>query len=168
MNAAAWERLRSLQVADVMQTQVVTLHAYQTMTEAAQVLLEHNITGAPVVDEQGRVVGILSAVDFVRSKAQENLACSTQLSPLEFRTVHDEQTSTWCLEPVESDRVQAHMSQPVHTIAPHAPLAEAARIMCTQHIHRLVVIDRHGFPIGVLTSLDLTAALMQAVEEATG
>ena len=42
---------------------------------------------------------------------------------------------------------------------------EAARCMCKEHVHRLIVIDSSGAPVGVLTSLDLVSAWVGAVEE---
>ena len=163
---AAWERLRTLRVGDVMHTQVVTLEPHQSMAEAAKVFLQHGISGAPVVDGQGRVVGILSAMDFVRRQARAATRPATGLSPLEYEVVHDEPCGPIHIQEVEEDRVGTHMTPAVQTIAADAPLVEAARTMCLEHIHRLVVLDQHGAPQGVLTSLDLVAALMQAVDEA--
>jgi predicted transcriptional regulator len=46
-----------------------------------------------------------------------------------------------------------------------ATLLHAARIMCDQHIHRLIAVDRIGRPEGIVSSLDVVAALVQAVDE---
>ena len=51
---------------DLMQTDVTTLSAEDTITEAIRVFEEERIHGAPVVDGQGRLVGVLSASDIVK------------------------------------------------------------------------------------------------------
>jgi predicted transcriptional regulator len=57
------------------------------------------------------------------------------------------------------------MSALVQTVGPDRPLTEAARLMCHNHIHRLLVLDAQGRPTGVVTALDIVAALINAVEE---
>lgn len=146
----------SLRVQDVMTRNVVTVMANNTMAEAADVLSEHYITGAPVIDDKGCCVGVLSSTDFVHSKAEElegskgigNFLCSRHPSGL------------YSIDEVRHDLVRRHMSQAVQTIDENAPLLKAARCMCREHVHRLIVLDERGAPVGVLSSLDLVAAII--------
>ena len=64
MNSAI-ERLLSLRVTDIMTRRVVTVSPDQKMSEAARLLIEKRVTGAPVVDAEGKCVGILSATDYL-------------------------------------------------------------------------------------------------------
>jgi predicted transcriptional regulator len=148
--------IETLRVQDVMTRNVVTVMANNTMAEAADVLSEHYITGAPVVDNQGRCVGVLSSTDFVHSKAEElegssgigNFLCSRHPSGL------------YSIDEVRHDLVRRHMSQAVQTIDERGTLLQAARCMCREHVHRLIVLDERGGPVGVLSSLDLVAAII--------
>src|SRR4051794_8591487 len=79
---AVLDRLQSLRVAVVMNSHLVPLFSHQTMSEAAAVFLEHHISGAPVIDEHGRCIGILSAADFVAHQ-REQPAEATSISPTE-------------------------------------------------------------------------------------
>ena len=157
----ALEKLTSLQVADVMTTPVMTVGANSTMSEAADVFTEHKISGAPVVDEQGRCVGVLSASDFVHSKAEElegrqhvgNFLCSRHPSGL------------YSIDQVRQDLVRQHMTPAVQTMDSATPVLTAARCMCQEHVHRLIVVDERIAPVGVLTSLDLIEALVSKLED---
>jgi len=162
--ATALDRLRSLRVADVMNRQVVPVQAQQTMSEAAELFVSRRISGAPVVDEMGRCVGILSAADFV---CRESAAAhgSTFHAACEKAVVRQSPNGPWVIQDVLSDRVSAHMTPAVQTVDSNSPLVEAGRIMCTQHIHRLPVLDAAGHPLGMLTSLDIVAAFVTAVDE---
>ena len=91
---------------------------------------------------------------------------SSSLSACEKPIVRDRPDGIWCFEDVYQERVVAHMSRALQTLDAHTPIAEAARIMCAEHIHRLPVLDEHGHPVGMVTSLDIAAALVQAVDEA--
>jgi CBS domain-containing protein len=162
--AAVLDRLQSLRVSDVMNRQVVPVGVHQTMREAAAIFVQHHISGAPVVDEEGRCVGVLSAADFVhrdRPTGQE----TTTLAAGETAVVRHTPNGPWELQDESPDLVSAHMAPAVQSVTAQTSLVEAARMMCTQHIHRLPVLDAAGHPQGMITSLDIVAAVVQAVEE---
>jgi CBS-domain-containing membrane protein len=144
MNSAI-ERLLSLRVADIMRRNVMTVSVDATMTEAAQCFLRREVSGAPVVDQREQCVGVLSAVDFVRREVQS--CCGRAASRN------------------GEDCVRSYMSPSVQSIDNDATLIDAARAMCGNHIHRLPVLDRDGSVVGVISSLDLVAAVVHAIEE---
>lgn len=148
--------IETLRVRDMMTRNVITVMANNTMAEAADVLSEHYITGAPVIDEQGRCIGVLSATDFVHSKAEELEDRNDVGHFLSSR----HPSGLYSIDEVRHDLVRRHMSQAVQTIDEDAPLVQAARCMCREHLHRLVVVDGRGAPVGVLSSLDLVAAMV--------
>ena len=140
MNSAI-ERLLGLRVADIMSRNVVTATPEQKMADVARLLIDKNVTGAPVVDAEGRCMGILSATDYVRFQCQ-----SGKTGPSE--TV-----------------VREHMSLAVHTISESETLVQAARRLCQAHIHRLPVVAADERVVGWISSLDIVAALINAIEE---
>lgn len=162
----AFERLLSLKVADVASPEVVQISSHDAMTRAAKTLLDHSISGAPVVDEHGWIVGVLTAFDFVRR------ACccdSPGIAPAGSNALSvDDADRPLCVEDLPHDMVSRFMSSGVQTIAAEAGLLEAARIMCATHVHRLPVMDEQHRPCGVVTSLDIVAALVNTVEEQQG
>ena len=164
MNSAI-ERLLNLRVGDVMTRSVVQIPAHQTMGAAAQLMIDHEISGAPVVDEEGRCAGILSGFDFA---ARERIGCKREEVPrgnAEHVLVCDVPGQPYHIEDFSEDMVSNHMSSAVQTINPSAALLQAARIMCAEHIHRLVVLDEHRHPLGIVSSLDIIAALVKVIGE---
>jgi CBS domain-containing protein len=162
--ATTLDRLRSLRVADAMNHQVVPIMADQTMSDAAALFKERHISGAPVVDREGRCVGVLSAADFV-SRDSDSGGVATSLTASEKTIIRRAPGGPWEIQDVFPDRVSAHMTPAVQSVAATISLVEAGRIMCSQHIHRLPVLDADGHPRGMLTALDIVAALVQAVDE---
>lgn len=163
----ALDRLQSLRVADVMNRDVVSVSATQAMSAAAVVFVEHGISGAPVIDEQGRCVGVISAADFVRrdGAAEKGPLSTAACAPTVVRQAPH---GPWEIHDTCPDRVSTHMSSAVQAVTARTPLVEAGRIMCAQHVHRLPVLDAYGRPQGMVTSLDLVAAVVQAVHECNG
>ena len=158
MNSAI-ERLLTLRVCDVMSRNVVSIGATKSMSEAAGVLTQHFISGAPVIGQQGQCVGVLSAIDFVRCVA------STQEPTLSGGEQNGSRDRRHCCPAPATDTVASHMSALVQTVNTDQSVTHAARLMCQNHIHRLVALDDQGRPVGVITSLDLVAALINALEE---
>lgn len=153
------ERLLSLRVRDVMRKEVIAVHATDTMKSAADLFDENEITGAPVVDGDGKCVGILSSSDFVyrelTSPRWEKIGDSRAIETADPAT---------CETP-DSNRVEDFMSPLVQTVSEELPILSAARVMCHEHIHRLLVVDDDHRPQGILSSLDLVACMVVAVEE---
>jgi CBS-domain-containing membrane protein len=153
----ALERLQTLKVGDVMATSVFQLRPDQSMSKAAQDLAAHEISSAPVVDQEGRCVGILSAADFLKREHRAGAAVSSQ-DLFAGRTLD-------AAEP-EPDAVARFMSSAVQAISADATMLQAARVMCAQHIHHLPVL-RHDRIVGVISTMDIVAAVVNAVEELT-
>jgi len=164
MNSAI-ERLLSLRVSDVMNTPVTTISELASMAEAARTLAEREITGAPVVDASGRCVGMLSATDFAMREHRLALGDEELSFGWEHAIEQEASDQPYQVEAIAEDRVSEHMSPAVQTINQTASLINAARIMCREHIHRLVIIDQDERPVGVVSSLDLVAAMIAVVEE---
>ncbi len=141
---SAVDRLLTLKVKDVMTRDVVCVAKDQTLADAARLFVDKGISGAPVVDDGGYCVGVLSAIDYVR---REHVL-----------------QGKWD-EVAEGDRVRNEMSAGVRSITPEQTLLNAARVMCEKHVHRLPVLDAEGKPVGLITSMDVVAALVNAIEE---
>ena len=155
MNSAV-ERLICLRVKEVMHSEVLTLDESASMAAAAKQLSAMDVSGAPVVDAHGRCVGVLSATDFILKDADA------------FRrevVVHDDPDAPYQIETLNDQLVGAHMTPFVQTVSGETPILQAGRMMCREHIHRLIVVDEEQRPIGVVSSLDLVAATIAAVEE---
>lgn len=69
------KRLTALKAGDVMSREIVTIRHGMSMWDAADWLIKNQVSGAPVVDENGKCVGVLSAVDFMRAARTGTDAC---------------------------------------------------------------------------------------------
>ena len=157
------DRMLTLRAGDIMNRHVVKLSMQESMAEAADKLLQHEISGAPVVDDQGHCIGILSAGDFVRS-ADASFDGRAPRAYARDATQRDGGTPRPA-EAQDADLVAAHVSSAVQAVSEETSLAQVARTMCGGHVHRLPVLDNDGRPVGMISSLDLVAAVLHAVDE---
>lgn len=146
-------RLQSLQVRDVMNRMVVAVSPCEGVSRVALLLRDHRISGVPVLDDQRHCVGMLTLSDLVRRR----LALSDSHHPSHLA----------CFEHDTDDLVCDYMTMEVHAVEGTESLATAAQTMRDHHVHRVPVVNGSGRVIGMLTALDLVAAIANAFEEST-
>ena len=143
-------------VKDVMNPDVMTVADEMTTGEVARYLTEHEISGAPVVDGQGHLIGVVSMTDIGRHMSEPSELESTRDSEF-YRDSADEVTlEDFGQRYVEESAttVREVMTPVIHQVPATATVAEAARVMLREHIHRLVVTQGKQ-PVGIITSMDL-------------
>jgi CBS-domain-containing membrane protein len=154
------DRLLALRVADVMARNIVTVGESQPLGEVACTLASHDVSCAPVLDDQGRCTGVISAWDFVKHHCEDSQrgchgkGASTLTAMAEGR----------CISAAE-EFAGYNMSPAMQTIEEGASLLRAARVMSAQHVHHLFVLDDHCRPLGVVSTMDITAAVVNAFDE---
>ena len=151
---------------DVMQSHVVTLAAHTPLSSVQRLFYEESIHGAPVVDEEGRVVGMLSSADLLRAAVDRHDVAPGE--PAQHQNDLDLSHAEWERAPadlaerigVESTVADA-MSVGVVDVPPDAKVSEIARQMRDHHIHRVVVVD-DGKLCGLISSFDLIQLLCES------
>lgn len=130
-------------VRDIMSTNVVSLERNDPVEKADALRKERRVRHFPVVDGEGRLVGVLSHRDFFRSA----LAAALGYGERGYQGV------------VKTLAVKELMSEPVVTIGPDAPVAEAARLMADKKLGCLPVVDG-DLLVGIVTQSDLLRLLL--------
>jgi CBS-domain-containing membrane protein len=147
--------LKNLKAIDLMSSDLVLIPQEMSLQGAAHMLARAQVSGAPVVDEWGRCVGVLSTTDFMRW-AETGPPGKEELLP------EPEFCSDWQvldLETLPKESVRQFMTSDPVTVSPTVPIQELSRIMLDAHIHRVVVVDSQHRPIGVISSTDVLAAV---------
>ena len=149
-----------MKIADVMTHPVVTVRRDAPLKDVARLLIEHGISGVPVADADGAVVGVVSEADFL-VKGQG--AAEIRHRPL-ARLLGESSETRHQLEVVAARTAEEAMSAPAVTIEPGRPIHEAAAIMTSRRINRLPVVD-DGRLVGIVTRADLLRAYLRTDEE---
>ena len=147
-----------LTAADLMTTPVMTIPQNMTLRDAAQLLTHERISGAPVVDADGRCLGVLSASDFVTWAGKDGGGKAVHfLAPWgEMIDIDDS----------PDNEIRHYMTAQPVTVAPTAPIGELAQKMVDAHIHRILVVVDESRPQGIVASTDILAAVARAAQRA--
>jgi CBS domain-containing protein len=141
---------------DIMHPNVVTVTDTMDLREAAKIFVEERISGAPVVNELGNLVGVISQSDLV----EYELATERELTveaPF-YRRPYDESLDPgrgFQIEELPADTVKDVMTPYLITIREDTPIREVAARMAQCGIHRVIVVDDDQQIRGIVTSLDV-------------
>jgi CBS domain-containing protein len=144
---------RQLQVRDVMTSSPKSISVASPLSDAAGMLLSSVFTGLPVVDEQGRPVGVITQGDLIsRGGLPLRLGLLAEADPNRRESV---------LKELASRKAAEAMTTPAVTIADDRPLAEAVDLMLAKEVKRLPAVDRTGRLTGMLSRLDIFRTVMR-------
>ncbi|MBF2087482.1 MAG: CBS domain-containing protein [Synechococcales cyanobacterium K44_A2020_017] len=141
-------------VAEVMSRDPITVNPNSPLKEAIQILAERHISGLPVVDDQGKLVGVISESDLMWQQ--------TGVTPPAYIMLLD--SVIYLENPARYDRelhkalgqtVGEVMTKESVTVPPSKPLNAAAQLMHDRHVRRLPVVDSDGTLVGILTRGDI-------------
>jgi CBS-domain-containing membrane protein len=125
--------------ADIMTIDPVVVAVDAPIDEAERLIRTYRVSGLPVIDAHGGLVGVISQTDFL------------YLARPEVRNLIRRQPS--------GIRVGEIMSSPAITVGMATQLTDVARTMRDERVHRVVVVDEQQRPIGVVSAMDLVTVM---------
>ncbi len=126
---------RALRVRDVMTEGVVFLWTHYTLDEAWKVFHERGISGAPVLDERGRLVGVISKADLADPRHRP---------------------------PSGPGSVEHAVTHIAYAVRANDPILTAVRLMIDHSIHRALVVNDDGTVAGIVTPMDVLRAFVRS------
>lgn len=142
-----------MRVVEIMRTHPVTVRPGASLKEAAALLVEHGISGLPVVDSEGRALGVVSETDLLFKETGEPDPpgyLTRLLDPFLLRE----------REKFAARTVGEAMTAPAVTIAPRSSVATAAKTMLAGGVTRLPIVE-DGKLVGIVTRTDLVRAFVR-------
>jgi len=116
-----------VKISDVMTKNLITIHKDATLREAAALFAEHRIRALPVVDDDSRIIGLITTSDLAVAVSKGDL----------------------------SSKVSDYMRKEIPVIHIDSDIYDAIRMMLKHKIGRLIVVDSSGKPVGIVTRTDI-------------
>jgi CBS domain-containing protein len=138
-------KAKYMKVKDVMITDIITVKKEATYKEVAVVLTNKNISGVLVVDDAGKLIGVVSEKDLF--KVLYPYYQSFYETPEQYLDLERREDK---INEVFDHKIESFMTKELVTISPDAPIMEAGSLMLAKKVHRLPVVDK-GKLIGLVT-----------------
>jgi CBS-domain-containing membrane protein len=139
---------------DIMTTEIITVTPETRVEELAHLLWENRISGAPVVDDEGRLIGVVTESDLIDQNKKIHIPTVATIldSIILLENPHKLDKE---FRKMAGTRVKDIAAPKTVTIKEETPLDEIASIMSRKRIHTLPVIDAAGKLVGVVGKLDI-------------
>lgn len=148
-----------LKAKDIMTSPVTTLTPGQEIMDAARILLERHINGAPVLDEDGMIVGVLTRDDLITQQKEIPLpsyfVVLDALIPIKSLGQVEREA-----EKIAATTVEHAMTADPVIVSPDTPLAEIAELMVDKKVHTIPVQDETGELVGVIGKEDVLKTMV--------
>jgi CBS domain-containing protein len=141
----------SAKVRDVMTTRVVTVRKEATFKDIAALLTKHRVSAFPVLDDEGKVIGVVSEADLLSKEALVAAmgAQATRLGRIAGSPYHDEFAKAAAVTAGDL------MTKPPVVVTPDEPVTSAARLMYQGRVKRLPVVGEKGQLVGIVSRADV-------------
>lgn len=146
-----------MKISEVMQKRVIEIKKGTTLKGAIEILVKNKISGAPVIDEEKKLIGIISEKDLFRSLYPDyeeyyiNLDLRTSSEKLEDR-----------ITDVSEFKVENIMTPEVITVTPDTPIMKVGAIMLVQKVHRIVIVENNKV-VGIVSRRDVYSKMFKKI-----
>ncbi len=156
----AIERLTKLvKAGDMMTPQVLFVKQKTPLKEVAEIMSSHGISGLPVVDDEDKVVGVISEKDFLS-------LMDTKETESFMGVVAQCLTSKGCVaKPMRKQNAENIMTSPAITVGESTSISEIVGILKAKNINRVPVIDQKGKLIGIVSRQDIVQASISEIKK---
>lgn len=144
---------------DIMTREVITVNNSTSIKDLARLLVANNISGVPVLDDQGQITGIVTENDLIfQNKKLQIPPVITILDSFFF--LHTPEKMEKEMLKIAGASVSDICTSEVLTIAPQTPLNEIATLMTEKNIHTLPVVEESGEMIGIVGKQDILRTIL--------
>jgi CBS domain-containing protein len=139
----------SLTAGNIMSKKVVFVKQEMPLAEAAHLLAEKKISGGPVIDQDGRVIGVVSEKDFLKEMGVGATPSFMQIA------THCLDSKSCMIGKLRNRTVGDIMTKPPITTGTEMTIGTISTLFAKRQINRLPIVDADGRPIGIVTRTDL-------------
>jgi len=162
---------RTMKVRDVMAKDPITLKPTASLREAAITLADESVGGCPVVDDRGKIIGMLSEVDILEALKTQHKELRMLMPPeitfgISFVEIIKEREALAAFKEVENRLVQDVMTKEVHAVSPDDALERPIRLMVQHKIHRIPVVEGDRL-VGIVTRGDVLRGFFRHTGQST-
>lgn len=141
---------------DIMSTKVIAVNPKTTVEEISRIFVSNSISGVPVINKENRVIGVVSESDIIFREIRHDPSLVERLGDIVLSRK---------LREVERAGKTAGeiMTSPPITVHEGTPLRELVQIITEKKIKRIIIVDKEGHPVGIVSKIDIVKVLEKII-----
>lgn len=144
---------------ELMHPNPVSIRDNATIHELVALLTDKGFSAAPVIDEAGRPVGVVSRTDVLIHEREKTTSVEPALEYYREEEIRVGKHEGFHVEHVDHTEVRDIMTPAIFSVTPDTPAAQVVSQMLALHVHRLFVVDDAGVLVGVISTFDVLKKL---------
>jgi CBS domain-containing protein len=142
---------------DIMTKEVITVNENDTIEKVAQLMLNHHVSGMPVVDSEGKLTGVISEGDLV---IQDKEIKAPVMTVFLGGVIYLENPGRFNkeLKRIIALKVSELMSKKVYSVGPEDPIEKVIKIISEKEVNRIPVVDENKRLLGIISRQDIIKA----------
>lgn len=141
---------------DIMSREVIAVNPKTTVEEISKIFVSNSISGVPVINKENRVIGVVSESDIIFREIRHDPSLVERLGDIVLSRK---------LREVERAGKTAGeiMTSPPITVHEGTPLRELVQIITEKKIKRIIIVDKEGHPVGIVSKIDIVKVLEKII-----
>ena len=147
-------------VKDVMTKKVISVDTAITIRQLSRILLKNNITGAPVIGSDGKLIGMVTDADIITEDIEP--VFPIYFDPLIASFAYMENFDKYKKDVKEylETKVEAIMTRKVKTVKKETPVSDAVKILVRDRVNRIPVVDENNKVVGIIARADILRSML--------
>jgi CBS domain-containing protein len=150
---------------DIMTKKVITATRETTIGELSKILIQNNISGAPVVDKEGTLIGMATDADIITEDLEPIFPIYFDPLIISYAYMDNFEKFEKSMKEYLATPVADIMIKRVKTVRQDTPVSEVARIMVKDRINRIPVVDESNKVLGIISRADILKSMLGELEK---
>lgn len=151
---------------DIMTTKVITIGKDATIGELSRMLLKNKISGVPVVDGEGKLIGMVTDADIITEDMEPMFPIYFDPLIISYAFIENFEKYQKDAKEYLETKVEEIMARRVKSVKKETPVSDIARIMVKDRINRIPVVDENNKVIGIIARADILKSMVVDAEKA--
>jgi CBS domain-containing protein len=152
-------------IKDIMTEKVITVTKNTTIGELSKILLKSKISGVPVVDDEGKLIGMVTDADIITEDMEPIFPIYFDPLIISYAFIENFEKYKKDIKEYLETSVEEIMIRRVKSVKKETSISEAAKIMVRDKINRIPVVDENNKVIGIVARADILKSMVTATRK---
>lgn len=160
--------IKSSLIKDIMTEKVIAVTKDTTISELSKILIKNKISGVPVIDDEGKLIGMVTDADIITEDMEPIFPIYFDPLIISYAFIENFEKYRKDIKEYLETPIEEIMTRRVKSVKRETPVSEAAKIMVRDKVNRIPVVDEYNKVIGIVARADILKSMVTEAEKKIG